>query len=261
MIRKKAGIMLAYERKQQILALMRKNNRVATVDQLCAALFASGATIRRDLKDLEENKLVYRTHGGAVLVEGSSTEDPLAFRENQNSVRKQVIADLAIQYIRDGMTLFLDSSTTVSMLAKKLGKFNDLTIITNGLKTALLLSDLPDIRLMCTGGTMRGNSKSLVGLCAKDFASHYNADLAFMSCRGFSVGDGASEEEFYVKRQFIDNSKKAILMSDTSKFNLDFICKLAPLSDFYEVITEKKEISDLCNQYAKINKTTASASV
>lgn len=252
--------MLAYERKQQILELMRRSNRVATVEQLCKALFASGATIRRDLKDLEENRLLYRTHGGAVLVEGSSTEDPLAFRENQNSVRKQVIADQAFKYIRDGMTLFLDSSTTVSMLAKKLGRFNDLNVITNGIKTAMLLSDEPNIRLLCTGGNLRGNSKSLVGPFAKDFASHYNADLAFMSCRGFSVENGSSEaneEEYYVKRQFIDNSKKTILMCDTSKFNLDFMCKLAPLSDFYEIITEKKGINDLCNQYTKISKAAA----
>lgn len=77
--------MLAYERKQQIIEFMRKNNKVATVKQLCKELFASGATIRRDLKELEENKLIHRTHGGAVLVEGSSTEVPIAFRENENS--------------------------------------------------------------------------------------------------------------------------------------------------------------------------------
>ena len=256
--------MLAYERKQQILELMRKNGRAVTVEQLCRALFASGATIRRDLKGLEENRLIFRTHGGAVLVEGSSAEDPLAFRENQNSIRKRVIADQAFKYIRDGMTLFLDSSTTVASLAKKLARFNDLNIVTNGVKTSMLLSDLPNIRLMCTGGNLRGSSKSLVGPFAKDFVSHYNADLAFLSCRGFSVENGASEtseEEYCVKRQFIDNSKKAILMCDTSKFNMDFMCRLAPLSDFYEVITEQKSVNDLCGRYTKSGRAKASEPV
>lgn len=248
--------MLAYERKQQILEVMRRNNKVATVEQLCRELFASGATIRRDLKELEENGLICRTHGGAVLVEGNSTEDPLAFRENQNSIRKQTIADMALRHVRDGMTIFLDSSTTVSMLAKMLNKFSNLKVITNGIKTAMLLSDYSEIQLMCTGGIMRGNSKSLVGLSAKEFISRYNADLSFMSCRGFSVENGvseANEDEYYVKRQFIENSKKAILLSDTSKMGTDFLCKLAPLSDFYEVITEKKEINDLCNQYTRLH--------
>lgn len=249
--------MLAYERKQQILELMRKNNKVVTVDQLCKELFASGATIRRDLKELEENKLIHRTHGGAVLVEGSSTEDPLAFRENQNSIRKQVIADHAVKYIEDGMTIFLDSSTTVYALAKMLDKFNNLKVITNGIKTTMLLSDYSNIQLMCTGGILRDNSKSLVGLSAKNFISHYNADIVFMSCRGFSVENGvseANEDEYYVKRQFIENSKRAILLCDTSKIDKDFLCKLAPLSDFYEVITEKKEVNDLCNQYTRLYK-------
>ncbi|HHV32642.1 DeoR/GlpR family DNA-binding transcription regulator [Caproiciproducens sp. LBM24188] len=248
--------MIAYERKKQILELMRQNNRVVTVDQLCESLFASGATIRRDLKDLEESKLIHRTHGGAVLVEGSTSEDPLAFRETQNSVKKQVIADLAIRHVRDGMTIFLDSSSTVNTLAKGLEKFNNLKVITNGLKSALLLSEFKNVKVLCTGGSLRENSKSLVGLAAKEFISRYNADLAFLSCRGFSVENGASEaseDECYVKTQYLANSKKAILMCDTSKMNLDFMCRLAPLSEFYEVITEKKEINDLCNQYTHLH--------
>jgi DeoR/GlpR family transcriptional regulator of sugar metabolism len=249
--------MLAYERKQQILELMRKGNRVVTVDQLCKSIFASGATIRRDLKDLENSKLIRRTHGGAILVEGNTSEDPLAFRENQNSMKKRIISDLALRHIQDGMTIFLDSSSTVYSLAKGLDKFNNLKVITNGIKTAMLLSDFKNVAVMCTGGSLRENSKSLVGLAAKDFISRYNADLAFMSCRGFSVESGASEaseDEFYVKMQYIANSKKAILMCDTSKMNLDYLCKLAPLSDFYEIITEKKEINDLCNQYTHLHK-------
>lgn len=248
--------MLAYERKKQILELMRQNNRVVTVDQLCSSLYASGATIRRDLKDLEDSKLVHRTHGGAVLVEGSTSEDPLAFRETQNSMKKQVIADQAIRHVRDGMTIFLDSSSTVNILAKGLEKFNNLKVITNGLKTAMLLSEYKNVKVMCTGGALRENSKSLVGLAAKDFISRYNADLAFLSCRGFSVENGASEaseDEYYVKMQYLSNSKKAILLCDTSKMNLDFLCRLAPLSEFYEVITEKKEINDLCNQYTHLH--------
>ena len=172
-------------------------------------------------------------------------------------MKNQIIPDLAPRHIRDGMTIFLDSSSTVYTLAKELDKFNNLKVITNGIKTAMLLSDFKNVAVMCTGGSLRENSKSLIGLAAKDFISRLNADIAFMSCRGFSVENGvseASEDEYYVKKQYILNSKKAILMCDTSKMNFDFLCKLAPLSDFYEVITEKKEINDLCNQYTHLHK-------
>lgn len=250
--------MLAYERKQQILELMRRDNRFFTVEELCETLFASGATIRRDLKELEESRLIRRARGGAILVEGGTSEDPLAFRETQNAAKKQIIADFAVKHIRDGMTLFLDSSSTVFTLARMLDRFRELKVITNGIKTALLLSDLGNVRLYCTGGSLRENSKSLVGDVACATAARFNADMVFMSCRGFSIEKGvseASEEEYCVKRQFLRNSKRAILLCDTSKMDVDFLCRLAPLSDFYEVITERKDMNDLCNQHTQLSRT------
>lgn len=248
--------MLAQERKEQILEILRNHNKFVSVEAICASVFASGATIRRDLRELEEMKLIRRTRGGAVLVEGGTSEDPLAIREGRNSMKKQIIADQALRYVQDGMTLFLDSSSTVFTLARELGRFNNLRAVTNGLKTALLLSDFKNVQVTCTGGALRENSKSLVGLSACETVKRFNADLAFLSCRGFSVGCGASEaseDEYYVKRQFLSNSKKAILLCDLSKMNVDFSCRLAPLSDFYEIITEKKDVNDFCNQYTKKN--------
>lgn len=249
--------MLAYERKKQILEIMRRLGRFVTVEELCEKLYASGATIRRDLKELEDSRLIRRARGGAVLVEGGTSEDPLAFRESQNAVKKQIIAECASRHIRDGMTLFLDSSSTVFALARMLDRFPELKVITNGLKTALLLSDFKNVRLFCTGGALRENSKSLVGDAACATAARFNADIAFMSCRGFSVANGvseASEEEYCVKRRFLQNSKRAILLCDTSKMNVDFLCRLAPLSEFYEVITERKDANDLCNQHTQMKR-------
>ena len=85
----------------------------------------------------------------------------------------------------------------------------------------------------------------------------FNADIAFMSCRGFSIERGvseASEEEAAVKRRYLANCKKSILLCDLSKMNVDFLCKLAALSDYYEVITERKETNDLCNQYTQLHR-------
>lgn len=246
--------MLAYERKKQILDIMRQLGRFVSVEELCEKLFASGATIRRDLKELEDSRQIRRARGGAILVEGGTSEDPLAFRENQNAMKKQIIAECACKHIRDGMTLFLDSSSTVFALARMLDRFNELKVITNGLKTALLLSDFKNVRLLCTGGSLRENSKSLIGDVACSTAARFNADMAFMSCRGFSIENGvseASEDEYCVKRRFLANSRKAILLCDTSKMNVDFLCRLAPLSEFYEVITERKDVNDLCNQHTQ----------
>ncbi|HWQ78473.1 MAG TPA: DeoR/GlpR family DNA-binding transcription regulator [Anaerovoracaceae bacterium] len=237
--------MFMEERKQQILDILKKSKGAVSVKELCETLYASGATVRRDLADLEKNKLIRRTHGGAMLSD-DSTEDPLIFREMNSYAQKQTIAKMASGYVSDGMILFIDSSTTSLAFAQTLHKFNNVKVITNGLKTALLLSEYPNVKVFCTGGTLKDNYKSLVGVAAREFISKYYADISFISCRGFSTAIGAtdsSEEEYYIKKQYMENSNKVILLCDTSKFDTNYMCKLGPVSMFNEIITENKAVN------------------
>lgn len=241
--------MSAHNRRERILEAMREAGGFITVGQLCTQLYVSGATVRRDLAELECSRLIRRTRGGAMLVDSNANDEPLGFRENKNVVQKQIIAGLAKRYIRDGMTLFMDSSSTVGVLARQLDAYQGIKVITNGLKTAYLLSEMKNVSVLCTGGTVRENSQSLVGQSAVGFISRLNADLAFISCRGFSIAGGASEaseEEFYIKRQFLHNSAAAILLCDSAKLDIDCLCRVAPLSRFADVITERKELNILC---------------
>ena len=238
--------MFAYERKEQILDIL-KMKRAVSVEELCQTLYTSGATIRRDLQMLEKDGMIKRTHGGAVLLEGNSTETPLVLRENENSQKKQAISELAVTHIADGMTLFLDSSSTASFIIRQLSPFKGLKVITNGIKTASLLSEYKNIKTYCTGGIIRDNSRSLVGHAAENFISQFNADIAFMSCRGMSVDKGAtdpSDEEAYVKKEYIKNSDKRILLCDTTKIGVDYFCKVAPLNEFDFIITNNLEITE-----------------
>lgn len=233
-------------RAEAILEYLRNNNRFVTVEQLSDVLFVSGATIRRDLSDLEASRLIRRVRGGAILIAGRTGDDPLDFRENQNVMQKQVIAGLALAYIKEGMTLFMDSSSTVCTLARRLDGFSSLRVITNGIKTANLLSDYKGISVMCSGGTVRENSKSLVGMSAIEYLSRFNADIAFLSCRGFSTENGAtdaSEDEYQIKRVYLANAKESILLCDSSKKDQEFLCRTAPLSRFAHVLTENRELN------------------
>lgn len=236
------------QRTELILEYLRKNNRFVTVEQLSEALFVSGATIRRDLSELEASRLIRRVRGGAILIEGRTSDDPLDFRENHNVMQKQIIAGLALAHIQDGMTLFIDSSSTTLSLARRLNGFSNLRVITNGVRNANILTDFKGVTVMCTGGTVRENSKSMVGASAIEYLSHYNADLAFMSARGFSLEDGvteASEDEYHVKQIFLRNSRQSILLCDSSKKDKVFLCKIAPLARFARVITESQELNKL----------------
>ena len=234
-----------YNRKNQILRILR-TQRYASVDELCGQLFVSSATMRRELKALEESQQIQRTRGGAYLLEGVTTEDPYAIRERQNVTEKQMIARQALQYLQDGMTVFLDSSSTVYIMAQMIDHFHTLRIITNSLKTALCLASRHGIHVICAGGKPRPATVSLVGQETVAFLQKYNADAAFLSACGFDLETGtseASEEESFVKRTYIEHAQKRFLLLDTSKLGKRFLCRTAKIQAFTRIITEDRAVN------------------
>jgi len=239
--------MAVHDRKDLILEILRNHSRFVTVEQLSEKLFVSGATIRRDLSVLEKSKLIQRTRGGAILLESISTEAPMVLRENRNEMQKQIIATIAREYVQEGMTVFMDSSSTVFTLARNLSNINNLTVITNNLKILWLLSERKGITLLCAGGWLKERSMSFFGQSTVQFVNRLNADAAFISAMGFSFENGAtdaSEEDYYVKRAYLSNSKKKYLLVDTSKQGKEFMYRTSPLSAYTRVITESKEINE-----------------
>lgn len=210
--------MLEYERLDQIIACLRER-QTDTVKNLAKRLYASEATIRRDLTELERRGLVKRLHGGAALIDGVQRELPLFLREQQNVAAKRDVAARATQYLRDGQVIFMDASSTVMFLIKYFEGYQNLTIVTNGMKTAQVLSGLSH-KTYCTGGLMLHNSSAYVGDYAADFVRHFNADVFFFSSRGVSE-DGritdASSEENHIRRVMLEQSRQHIFLCDSSK--------------------------------------------
>jgi DeoR/GlpR family transcriptional regulator of sugar metabolism len=234
-------------RKEMILNLLKNYSNFVTVEQLCDQLFVSGATIRRDLRELADSGIIHRTRGGAILTESISTEAPMVLRESRNEMQKQIIATISRKYIRESMTVFMDSSTTVFTLARNLDRFSDLRIITNNLKIIWLLSERKGIEIICIGGKLRGSTLSFFGENGLNYASGMNADAAFLSCQGFSIANGSSdarEDESYLKRAYIGNSKNSYLLFDTSKMDKEYLFRTAAASAFTEIITESREVND-----------------
>lgn len=232
--------MLEYERLHQIVEYLREK-QTATVKNLSARLFASEATIRRDLNELERRGLVKRLHGGAVLIDSANSELPLYVREQQNVEAKRVIAGKAAQELEDGQVIFLDASSTAMFLIKYFEEHENLTIITNGLKTATELSTL-NHKVYCTGGLMLHNSAAYVGDYTVDFVRHFNADLFFFSSRGLS-DDGkitdASSEETHVRKVMFEQSRRHIFLCDHSKFGKTYCYNLCTLAQVDSYITDR----------------------
>ena len=165
--------MLTLQRQEEIMNILRQKKSV-TVNELAETLFASGSTIRRDLAELENAGLIRRSHGGAVLFESSGDEASARVREQENRRQKKVIGELAAGLLQNASSLFLDSSSTAGAMIPHFTSFSDLTVITNGLRNALLLAENPDLRVIIACGTVRPNSGSLYGADTLNYLSGLN---------------------------------------------------------------------------------------
>lgn len=235
-----------YERKEQIMNILRAK-QYASVNEICERLFVSGSTVRRDMKELEDRRQICRTRGGAYLLESISTEDPYAIRERQHVMEKQIIAAQAMKYIRDGMTIFMDSSSTVYILVQNMPAYNNLRVITSSLKTALSLGTKKGITVMCACGSPRPGTTSLIGQSTVEYIGRFNADAAFVSACGFDMKKGtseASEEEAFVKRTMLSRALDKYLLCDTSKMGKFFLSKVADLPEYSKIITERPNVNN-----------------
>lgn len=231
--------MLPLERQNRILEILEQRQAVS-VEELSTLLYSSGATIRRDLQILENSGMIRRTHGGAVHIDSNSQDFPMTLRENENLNAKEVLAQRALSFVKDGQTLFMDSSSTICRLARHLTGFQRIRVITNGLKTASILADIDGVEVYCTGGRLRDNAMSFGGTQAMDFSRQFHADYAFISCRGIDPEVGiteSNETEAQLKRVYIQNAKRVVLLCDGTKIGQRFFCKVAPIESVWKIIT------------------------
>ena len=214
-------IMLAIERKNEILAILQKEQRVL-VSELSQKYDVTDETIRRDLEKLESEGYVKRTYGGAVLNKNTSMDLPLRIREKNNRREKQIIARLVAQVVEEGDSIMLDASSTSLMIAKELKDMNTLTVVTNAVEVLIELAGHEGVRVISTGGMLRDSSLSLIGTAAQKALSGYNVDKAIISCKGFDMQKGitdSSEVEADMKNAMRSCAKQTILAVDSSKFD------------------------------------------
>ncbi len=233
--------MLTLERQEEILEILNKN-KSATVEELAQELFVSGATIRRDLRIMEKQGLIKRSHGGAMPFKSSAEESAFAIREQENIVAKKRIATLATRFIKNGDSVFIDSSSTTGFVIPLLNNYNYLSVTTTGLRNALLLSQTNSVKIYIAGGLIENHSNSITGTDTMDYISRIHADISIISCTGLDLKAGftdASIEQAKLKQQMRKNSDKVAMLCDSNKFNKTFMCKDFDFSDIDYLITEK----------------------
>ena len=227
--------MLQLERQNDILRLL-DERRELTVKELCAALFCSPATARRDLAEMERQGLLKRSFGGAVRIERYVDQRPLYIRSSEHVEEKKRLALLAARRVEAGQTIFVDASTTTYFMAEQLAAVPDLTVITNNPYLCIALSELRT-RCFCTGGEMLLSSVALVGNDAIRYVQGLRADAAFISCLGYDgeFAYDSSKGERDVKIAMLQNAKQAYLVADSSKSGAVFPYRICRMGDVTKI--------------------------
>lgn len=223
------------ERRDSIIQIIQKNGKVR-VDALSEKFDVSSVTIRNDLDFLEKKGIVHRTHGGALLRK-SVYEDP-SLEEKQQLYRKekQRIGDKAVELIKDGDSILLDSGTTAMEIAQRLNGKKNLTVMTNAINLALKLGNLESMSVMLTGGLLRKESFSLVGPEAEATISNYYFDKLFLGVDGLDINFGLTTPnpmEAQLNRIMVERAQQVIAITDSSKFgrhSFSYICDVDVIS-------------------------------
>lgn len=232
--------MIPNSRHEEILQILRQRGTVA-VSRLAGELYASEATIRRDLTVLEEQGMLRRVHGGAVLLGGAEQEVPLYLRERERHLEKARIAQRAVEEVFNGATILLDASSTVLHMVPLLARFSDLTVITNSPKTSLALAEYR-IKNYCTGGALLGGSIAYVGSRAERAIREIQADLLFFSCRGLGLEGRLSDsalDETSIRQVMLEHSNKQFGLCDSSKLGREYLHTLCHAGDLTDLFCDK----------------------
>lgn len=218
-----------------------------TVQQLMEKFSSSKATINRDLSCLEKEGKLIRVTGGAISSKFKLTYEPKQLeKEKAQREYKEKIAARAIGFIKNGMTVILDSGTTTLALAKKIGEsrdFSDITVVTNDLKVGVTLANNKSVRLIILGGQLRNSMYSLSGLLTLKGLECVNADIFFLAADAVDQHKGVSNanfEEVEIKQRMMDSGKEVIMLADYTKFNSYKIAKVCSLEDIDRIITDRR---------------------
>lgn len=255
--------MLAQERYNLILNTLNEYGTVKNSD-LAKRLGVSSETIRKDLEYLAQEGYLIRVHGGALkkhTEDNSKTSSQnsayisLSLRNSQNVEQKKKITEYAANLISEQQVIALDYGSTSQLMASILKeKFSKLTIVTNSLQNAFLLSECPGFTIILTGGVLNKNEFTLADVYP-NVLEHLHIDMFFMSVSGIDPVIGCTDlgfSEANVQNWMRNAAEKTVVLADSSKFGRNSLVKVCPVDNIDMVITDDGVSEEIISSFEKI---------
>lgn len=229
------------ERHACILEALRQHGSVS-VSSLAEQLKVSEVTIRKDLSLLESRKMLYRTHGSAILISPYISDRHVNEKEKHNVAEKQAIGIHAAGLIAKDDSIMIASGTTMLFFAREIHPIGHLTVITAAIGVSSILSIDKNIDVIQLGGQVRNSSVSVVGSYAETMLNNFNCSKLYIGVDGIDLDFGLTTTnlmEANLNRVMIDASQKIIVLADSTKFGRRGFSKICDLEAVDQIITDR----------------------
>ena len=233
--------MLRKERLNNIIKELEERGRV-NVLELKDKFDVSAMTIRRDLITLEDQGIIERTHGGALLSTDTRNrvEPPILERMNLMAEEKKRIAVRISSQIDSGETIFLGSGTTTLYIAREIIIRDDITVVTNSVPILYELSNNSHMNLITVGGFLRRSELSLIGAFAEPVLNNIHVNKVIIGMRGIHPIHGYTcehPEELMTDRMIFKISDTIIIVADHTKIGQVATNKVGPIDSASQIVT------------------------
>ena len=237
------------QRREDIVRFVNENGTISF--QMLKKQFpnVSEMTLRTDLKLLNEEHKIVRIHGGAKSVHVViGTDDLFGNRAVRSQREKEIIAEKAAGLIRENMTLYLDSGSTATVLARMIPDL-PLIIFTSGISCATEMARLTKASVSVPGGKLNRYSMSVCGIEGIRKLEKTGFDLVLMGVTSFSEDIGFScgvEEESYLKQAALRNAAVKAVLMDSSKIGTRRSFSICGLEDIDILVSDGNLPEDFC---------------
>ena len=227
-------------RRREIVEVVRRHG-FAAIDALAQQFQVTPQTIRRDINALCADGALQRYHGGAGL---ASSVENLAYPTRQVLCleEKRRIAGLLAAHVPDHASLFINIGTTNEEVARALLERQGLSVVTNNLNVAMILSESPDFRVIVAGGVVRARDRGIVGEATIDVIRQFKVDIGIIGISGID-GDGAlldfDYREVRVAQTIVENSRRVYLAADHTKFGRNAMVRLGSMRQVHDLFTDR----------------------
>ena len=221
------------QRQDQILARLHALQSELAVDELAEKFAVSSLTIRRDLEELEADRVILRTHGGCVL--RATVESAYHNRVALNFELKQAIGRAAAKEVRSGDVILINDGSTAFHLAPHLGHFEKLFVHTNSLAVIPVLGRFPGVRLYILGGEYNPEMHFISGSITEQALEGLEFDVVFLGTDAVDARGNCLVSDPDIARLagvMLRRGERRILLADHTKVGAKAHVVYGCLSDF-----------------------------